>query len=139
MLDFTAMTLAIGPELWLAATGLIGVLLGALLKDNFNGLSFKFGALVLFVAAGIAAVTYQGGEAFNGLVETNTFVNFAKIVSFIVGGLALVMSEGFLKRHETARYEYALLTIFAALGMGIILSAANLMTLYMGIETLSLS
>lgn len=139
MLDFTAMTLAIGPELWLAATGLIGVLLGALLKDNFNGLSFKFGALVLFAAAGVAAVTYQGGEAFNGLVETNTFVNFAKIVSFIVGGLALVMSEGFLKRHETARYEYALLTIFAALGMGIILSAANLMTLYMGIETLSLS
>ena len=75
MLDFTAMTLAIGPELWLAATGLIGVLLGALLKDKFNGLSFKFGALVLFAAAGIAAMTYQGGEAFNGLVETNTFVN----------------------------------------------------------------
>lgn len=139
MLDFTAMTLAIGPELWLAAAGLIGVLLGALLKDNFNGLSFKYGALSLFGAAGIAAVFYQGGEAFGGLVETNTFVNFAKIVSFIVGGLALVMSEGFLKRHQTNRYEYALLTIFAALGMGMILSAANLMTLYMGIETLSLA
>ncbi len=139
MLDFTAMTLAIGPELWLAAAGLVGVLLGALLKDKFNGLSFKYGALALFIAAGIAAMTYQGGEAFNGLVVTNTFVNFAKIVSFVVGGLALVMSEGFLKRHETARYEYALLMIFASLGMGIILSAANLMTLYMGIETLSLS
>jgi len=139
MLDFTAMTLAIGPELWLAAAGLIGVLLGAMLKDNFNGLSFKYGALTLFGAAGIAAVFYQGGEAFGGLVETNTFVNFAKIVSFLVGGCALIMSEGFLKRHETARYEYALLTIFAALGMGMILSASNLMTLYMGIETLSLS
>jgi NADH-quinone oxidoreductase subunit N len=139
MLDFTAMTLAIGPELWLAATGLVGVLLGALLKDNFNGLSFIYGALSLFGAAGIAAVFYQGGEAFGGLVETNTFVNFAKIVSFVVGGLALVMSEGFLKRHQTNRYEYALLTIFAALGMGMILSAANLMTLYMGIETLSLA
>jgi NADH-quinone oxidoreductase subunit N len=81
MLDFTAMTLAIGPELWLAATGLLGVLLGALLKDSFNGLSFKFGAFVLFVAAGMCGFsTYQGGEAFNGLVETNTFVNFAKIV-----------------------------------------------------------
>ena len=139
MLDFTAMTLAIGPELWLAAAGLIGVLLGALLKENFNGLSFKYGALTLFVAAGIAAVFYQGGEAFGGLVKTNTFVNFAKIVSFIVGGLALVMSEGFLKRHQTNRYEYALLTIFAALGMGMTLSAANLMTLYMGVETLSLA
>ena len=139
MLDFTAMTLTIGPELWLAATGLIGVLLGALLKDNFNGLSFKYGALALFGAAALAAMFYQGGEAFGGLVRSNTFVNFAKIVSFGVGGLALLMSEGFLRRHETGRYEYALLTIFASLGMGIILSASNLMTLYMGIETLSLS
>ena len=117
MLDFTAMTLAIGPELWLAATGLVGVLLGALLKDNFNSLSFKYGALSLFGAAAIAALFYRGGEAFGGLVQTNSFVNFARIVSFIVGGLALVMSEGFLKRHETGRYEYALLTIFASLGM----------------------
>ena len=139
MLDFTAMSWAIGPELWLAAAGLVGVLLGALMKDAFNGISFKFGALSLFVAAAIAALTYEGGEAFNGLVRTNTFVNFAKIVAFGLGGFALFMSEGFMKRQGTNRYEFSLLTIFAALGMGMILSASDLMTLYMGIETLSLS
>ncbi|MCB9961545.1 MAG: NADH-quinone oxidoreductase subunit NuoN [Hyphomonas sp.] len=139
MLNFTAMTLTIGPELWLAAAGLLGVLLGALMKDAFNGLAFKFGALALFGAAAIAALFYAGGEAFNGLVRTNTFVNFAKIVAFAIGGFALLMSEGFMKRQGTGRYEYALLTIFAALGMGVILSAADLMTLYMGVETLSLS
>ena len=139
MLDYAAMILAIVPELWLAAAGLLGVLLGAMLKDNFNSMSFKFGALTLFAAAGLSLVNYDGGEAFNGLVRTNTFVNFAKFVSFTVGGFALVMSEGFLKRHNTIRYEYALLTIFACLGMGMILSAADLMTLYMGVETLSLS
>jgi len=139
MLDYTAMILAIGPELWLAAAGLVGVLMGAILKDRFNGLSFKFGALALFGAAALSLVFYQGGEAFGGLVRTNTFVNFAKFVSFSVGGFALVMSEGFLRRHDTIRYEFVLLTIFASLGMGIILSAADLMTLYMGIETLSLS
>ena len=103
MLDYTAMILAIGPELWLAAAGLVGVLLGALLKDRFNGLSFKFGALALFGAAALSLVFYQGGEAFGGLVRTNTFVNFAKFVSFSVGGFALVMSEGFLRRHDTIR------------------------------------
>ena len=82
MLDYTAMILAIGPELWLAAAGLVGVLLGAILKDRFNGLSFKFGALALFGAAALSLVFYQGGEAFGGLVRTNTFVNFAKFVSF---------------------------------------------------------
>ncbi|WP_340693731.1 NADH-quinone oxidoreductase subunit NuoN [Hyphomonas sp.] len=139
MLDYTAMIVAIGPELWLAAAGLLGVLLGAVLKDRFNALSFKYGALALFGAAALSLMFYQGGEAFGGLVRTNTFLNFAKFVSFAVGGFALIMSEGFLKRHDTIRYEYVLLTIFASLGMGMMLSAADLMTLYMGIETLSLS
>lgn len=130
---------AIAPELWLAAAGLVGVLLGALFKDGFNVISFKLSAVVLFAAAGLVFLNYDGTQAFGGLVVTNTFVNFAKFVSFVLAGFSLLVAEGFLKRHQTIRYEYALLTIFASLGMGIILSAADLMTLYMGIETLSLS
>lgn len=139
MLDVNAILIAVAPELWLASAGLIGVLVGAILGDRFNGISYKFGALALFGAAALAAMHFGGGDAFNGLVRTNTFVNFAKVVSFVLAGVALLVSEGFLKRHEISRYEYALLVIFASLGMGIILSAADLMTLYMGIETLSLS
>lgn len=139
MLDVNAILIAVAPELWLALAGLTGVLIGALLGDRFNGLSFKFGALALFGAAALAAIHLTGGQAFGGLVLTNSFVNFAKVISFSLAGVALLVAEGFLKRHETTRYEYALLTIFASLGMGIILSAADLMTLYMGIETLSLS
>lgn len=44
-----------------------------------------------------------------------------------------------MRRHQTLRYEYSLLILFAALGMGITLSASDLMPLYLGIETLSLS
>ncbi len=139
MLDFTSIILTLGPELWLAGAGLLGVLLGALMKDNFNGVSFKFGALVLFGAAASVIVFYEGGEAFNGLARTNPYVNFAKFVSFAIAGVTLIISEGFLRRHQTIRYEYVLLMIFACLGMGVILSAADLMTLYMGIEILSLS
>jgi len=139
MLDVTSILMTVAPELWLALAGLVGVLLGAIFGERFNSLSFKFGALALFGAAALAALHFQGGEAFGGLVRTNTFVNFAKVITFVLAGVALVISEGFLKRHETTRYEYSLLIIFASLGMGMILSAADLMTLYMGIETLSLS
>ena len=139
MLDFTSILMTVAPELWLALAGLIGVLLGAVFGERFNALSFKYGALSLFAAAALAALHFGGGEAFGGLVRTNTFVNFAKVIAFVLAGVALIISEGFLKRHETTRYEYALLIIFASLGMGITLSAADLMTLYMGIETLSLS
>ncbi len=139
MFDLEAIINTMAPELLLAAAGLIGVLLGAIFKDRFNAISFKLGAVVLFVAAGLAAVYWDGAHAFDGLVQSSPFVNFARIVSFIAGGLALLMAEGFLRRHETQRYEYALLVIFASLGMGVILSSANMMTLYLGIEMLSLS
>lgn len=94
---------------------------------------------MLFGAAALAALHFQGGEAFNGLVETNTFVNFTKVISFTLAGVAIFLSEGFLRRHNISRYEYPLLMVLASLGMGVTLSANNLMTLYMGIETLSLS
>lgn len=139
MFDMEAILSTIAPELLLAAAGLLGVTLGALFGDRFNGISFKLGALVLFVAAALAGVYWDGGRAFDGLVETSSFANFAKAVSFGCAGIALLMAEGFLRRHDTMRYEYALLIIFASLGMGIILSSANFMTLYLGVETLSLS
>lgn len=139
MLDFEAMTAAIGPEMLLALAGLIGVLLGAVFGDRFNAISFKFGAASLLAALVTVIFNWEGGEAFGGLVTTTPFVNFAKIVSFGAGAVTLLMGESFLRRHETIRYEYPLLVLFASMGMGIILSASNLMTLYMGVETLSLS
>ncbi|WP_084418802.1 NADH-quinone oxidoreductase subunit NuoN [Henriciella litoralis] len=139
MLNIEAMIAAIGPEMLLALAGLVGVLLGAVFGKKFNALSFKLGAATLVVAAAIVLLNWSGGEAFNGLVSTSPFVNFAKIVSFLAGAVTLLMGENFLARHGTIRYEYPLLVVFASLGMGIILSASNLMTLYMGIETLSLS
>ena len=139
MLDLQEMMSAVGPELLLALAGLAGVLAGAFIGDKFNGLSFKLGAATLVLAAVVVLLNWEGGEAFGGLVSTGPFVNFAKFVSFLAGAATLLMGENFLKRHGTIRYEYPLLVIFASLGMGIILSASNLMTLYMGIETLSLS
>ena len=139
MLDFEAILMTMAPEVLLAGAGLVGVLAGAIIGDRFNGLSFKLGALVLFVAAALAGLHWEGGRAFDGLVQTGPYVNFAKVVSFISGGIALLMAEGFLRRHETMRYEYSLLVIFASLGMGMILSSANVMTLYLGVEMLSLS
>ena len=139
MLDFQAMISAIGPELLLALAGLLGVLAGAVMGDRFNAISFKLGAATPVLAALVVLMNWDGGTAFGGLVTTGPFVNFAKVVSFLAGAATLLMGENFLKRHETIRYEYPLLVIFASLGMGIILSASNLMTLYMGIETLSLS
>ena len=139
MPDLNSIFAALGSEVFLALAGLIGVFVCAVIGDRIGTLAYRFGALALFAAAFIAGVNFEGGSSFNGLVETTSFTSFAKVVAYVVAGVTLLMAEGFMSRHGTLRYEYSLLMIFAALGMGVILSAADLMTLYMGVETLSLS
>ncbi|MEM9739479.1 MAG: NADH-quinone oxidoreductase subunit NuoN [Pseudomonadota bacterium] len=139
MLDWIAIVETLAPELWLVSVGLLGTFAGALVGQRSARIFFKLGAMALFIAAGLAYFHLPGGEAFGGLVVSNPFVNFAKIVSFGLAGVALWIADGFFDRHETLRFEYALLMVFACLGMGITLSAADLMTLYMGVETLSLT
>ena len=138
MIDWTAVFVTLGPELWLVGIALAGILAGAVTGDRFNRISFKLGAAALFIAAFVSWLNFEGGEAFMGLVSANGFVNFARIVSFLLAGVALWISEEFFARHETIRYEYPVLMILAAMGMGVTLSASDLMTLYMGVETLSL-
>ena len=87
----------------------------------------------------------DGIEAFisplapDGLYRVTPFTLFAKGVTYVLAALALFMSGGFLKTAQMERYEYPLLVTFASLGAGMMLSANDLMTLYVGIETLSLS
>ncbi len=138
-MNWNEIFIAAGPELFLAAAGLAGVLFGAILKEKAASLSLFAGAGALVIAAAIALLQLDGGQAFGGLWETDRYTNLAKALAYICAAIALLMAEGYLKREKLIRFEYALLVVFASLGMGIMLSANNLMTLYLGIETLGLS
>jgi len=100
----------------------------------------NYGALALFPApAALSLMFYQAAKRW-WLVKRNTFVNFAEIRSFAVGGLQLIMSEGFLESAMIRSvHEYVLLTLFASLGMGMILSALTCGPFIWGIETAHLS
>ncbi|MFC6199942.1 NADH-quinone oxidoreductase subunit NuoN [Ponticaulis profundi] len=138
-MNWTEIFSAAGSELFLVCAGLIGVLAGAWLKDKFASLSIFAGAIVLFIAAAISLLQIDGGQAFGGLWETDRYTNLAKAVAYVCAGVSLVIAEGYLTREKLIRFEYALLVVFASLGMGIMLSANDFMTLYLGIETLGLS
>ena len=138
-MNWNEIFIAAGPELFLAAAGLAGVLFGAILKEKAASLSLFAGAGALVIAAAIAILQLNGGQAFGGLWETDRYTNLAKALAYICAAIALLMAEGYLKREKLIRFEYALLVVFASLGMGIMLSANDLMTLYLGIETLGLS
>jgi NADH-quinone oxidoreductase subunit N len=128
------------PEVLLALFGVGGVLFGAIAGDRSSRLVRLASALAL-VAASVLSFGRMGGseEAFNGLYLSTPFASLAKAVAYAMAAVSLAMSGASVRGTGLERYEFSLLTIFASLGAGIMLSANDLMALYMGIETLSLS
>lgn len=132
---------SIAPELTLAAAGLFGVLWGAIIGDKSQVTIRLLCVAALAAAAAFAVLQYESGpiDAFGSLYRATPFVAFAKVGLFALAAITLLISGRTLRELEVNRYEYSLLVTFAAMGGGLMLSANNLMTLYMGIETLSLS
>ena len=130
-------TLAL-PEIVLALAGLL-ILAGGVIpkKDTFFPVSMAvIGALVLTAAL----VLGQGeGTAFLGQYVSDAFARFTKVLILAGAALSLVLSLDFNERAKLDRFEYAVLMLFATIGMMVMVSANDLMSLYVGLELLSLS
>jgi NADH-quinone oxidoreductase subunit N len=95
-------------------------------------------AVVLLAVAAVAACN-TSGIAFDGLYKADAFAAFAKVLSFGAAAVALMMTPRWFEQEEKLRAEYPVLVLFAAAGMGIMISATNLLSLYVGIELNSLA
>ena len=82
-----------------------------------------------------------GGEALarGCLFIDDAFSRFAKVLIFFGSALMLMLGTDYMRRHEMMQFEYPILILFAVLGMAIMVSANDLITLYMGLELQSLS
>ena len=98
-------------------------------------------AIISLVVAGGLVLNVGGGrqEALFGFFLVDDFAVFMKILILIGSVLALVMSEGYVQREKMARFEFPILITFATLGMLMMVSANDLMSLYIGLELQSLS
>jgi NADH-quinone oxidoreductase subunit N len=78
-------------------------------------------------------------EAFMGQFRADAFASFAKLLIYVSAAAALIIAPPFFERFKAMRAEYPVLVIFAVLGMGMMVSAADFMTLYIGLELNSLA
>jgi NADH-quinone oxidoreductase subunit N len=130
-------TLAL-PEIVLGLSGLVILLVGVIpKKEQFFPVSMAvIGALVLTAAI----VLGQGeGTAFLGQYVSDAFSRFAKVLILLGAALGLVLALDFNEKAGLARFEFPVLVLFATLGMLVMVSANDLMSLYIGLELLSLS
>ncbi len=96
-------------------------------------------ALMFGLAVWIATRGPETRTAFDGMFVADTFARFAKVMILVSAAAVLTMSEDYMSRRGLLRFEYPLLVALAAVGMMMMVSAGDLIALYMGLELQSLS
>ncbi len=129
------------PEVILALFAMAALLFGAYGgKDKVaSTILWATAAIMVGLAAWIGLNGQGANTAFNGMFIDDAFSRFAKVTLLLSGAAILMMSESFMARNGLLRFEYPILVALASIGMMMMVSAGDLMSLYMGLELQSLS
>ncbi len=126
------------PEIVLAVIGLAILIIGVLRKQDAVTLCTML-TIGGFVVAGMLVVGGARGAGFHGQFVADAFSVFNKVLVLIGASLAAILALDFNRKQGIERFEYPVLMLFATVGMMIMVSASNMMTLYVGLELQSLS
>ena len=96
------------------------------------------GAFVL-VAAWIGLNGEGANAAFGGMFHDDAFARFSKVTILLSAAAVLLMSQEYMERRGLLRFEYPVLVTLSVVGMMVMVSAGDLMALYMGLELQSLA
>jgi NADH-quinone oxidoreductase subunit N len=126
------------PEIFLGVAGLAVLLVGVIpKKDTF--LPVSMAVIGAFIVAAALVLGQPEGTAFLGQYISDAFTRFAKALILLGAALGLLLALDFNTKAGLDRFEYPVLMLFATLGMLVMVSANDLMALYIGLELLSLS
>ncbi|CAK0747000.1 NADH-quinone oxidoreductase subunit N [Gammaproteobacteria bacterium] len=129
------------PEITLLAVACGVLVLDLFLPDRQRGWTY-FLAQCGLVAAIAGVLLFPGldsQELFSGSYVRDPLSDLAKIFLFLTVALTLVYGKGYLRQRGQFSGEYLALTLFATLGMSVMVSAHGFLTLYLGLELLALS
>jgi NADH-quinone oxidoreductase subunit N len=125
------------PELVLACAGLAILLFGVFPRRDmtFPCAMAVIGALLL---TGVLVLAQGEGTAFGGQYIADDFASFMKLLTLGAAAFTLLLALDWNEKEGLSRFEFPVLVLFATLGMLVLISANDLMSLYLGLELLSL-
>ena len=136
----SASLLAVLPELILTAGGLVLMLVAAFGGDGSARVVNWLAVLTLAIAGvSISTSVAHGPDAFDGLVRADAFSAFAKALIYGAAAAAILLAPRFFLTDGKERPEYPVLILFSSIGMGMMVSAGDVLTLYVGLEMQSLA
>jgi NADH-quinone oxidoreductase subunit N len=127
------------PEAILALGALVLLMIGAFGGDKATPVVTGLSVALLVVAAAILIFAPTPGETFAGAFVLDPFARLMKVVALIGSGVAIAMSVGYARAQKFERFEYPVLIVIATLGMMMMISANDLIALYLGLELQSLA
>ena len=129
------------PEVIIAVYAMAALLFGVYTgKDKTASLLvWTTSGLFVLMALWIGAGGDGARSAFGGMFIDDPFARFAKVTILLSAAAVLAMSRDYMLRRDLLRFEYPVLVALATVGMMMMVSAGDLMALYMGLELQSLA
>jgi len=125
------------PEIVLALGAMALLMQGAYRESSTQ--IVNLGAIMLLAAAAFIVAVLPDGKTFGGSFVIDEFARFLKILVYIGSATAIVMSLDYLAAERQEKFEYAILILLSTVGMGMLISAGDLIALYLGLELMSLA
>src|ERR1700742_1658824 len=132
--------LPVMPEIVLAIGAMVLLMIGAYRGQGTTALVTAL-AVCLLVLVGVLELTLAAGKltTFGGSFIVDDFARFLKIIALIGSAVTLVLSAEFLSDPSRRIFEYSILVLLSTLGMMVLISAGDLIMLYLGLELMSLA
>jgi len=135
----TADLMPLLPELALAGAAFALLLIDLFVSERQRGIVHALAIAALIAAAGMIALDVGGqGTVFNGMFIRDDMADVLKWVVCVVSALALIYAWAFLRERGLYKGEIAVLMLFSVVGMMLLISAGNLVMIYLGLELLAL-
>ena len=136
-----AMTLSsltqILPEIVLAVGAMALLMLGAYRANSTRAVNVL--SVLLLIAAGVVVLLIPNGNIFGGSFILDDFARYMKVLAYAGSAFAIVMSIDYMAAERQEKFEYAILIVLSTVGMGMLISAGDLIALYLGLELMSLA
>ena len=128
------------PEIVLALGAMLLLMIGAYRGQQVTGLITVL-AVLLLVLTGVLELSLPAGKltTFNGSFIVDDFARFLKILALIGSGTTLILAREFLSDPSRRIFEFAILFLLSTVGMMVLISAGDLIMLYLGLELMSLA
>jgi NADH-quinone oxidoreductase subunit N len=129
----------LAPEFVLGLGAMALLMLGVFRGGNTSRV-VDVAAIALLIIAGVVLLLLPAGTltTFGGSFVVDEFARFLKILALIGSAAAIAMSLDYAKQERQQRFEYSVLILLSTLGMLMLISAADLIALYLGLELMSL-